>query len=229
MIVYIGFAQPDEWLSWAGTYARHAQRFELASPKGTLCLRVPFYHFTPALMRKLDPTHVILSGFARSFQDYEIASFKPVCDWVNEAAKLPILALCGSHQLMGFYFNGAMKNAAKLYDEPMRKRRAGEPITNPDYHPDFIMERGFYELELNCEDSLFHACARPPVVYESHYCEIKTLPPDFRLLASTEECKIQAMRHKSRPLTGLEFHPEDYSERFPDGRTILENFLQGRV
>jgi anthranilate/para-aminobenzoate synthase component II len=34
------------------------------------------------------------------------------------------------------------------------------------------------------------------------------------------------MRHGSRPLVGLQFHPEDYTDRFPDGRTILRNFLR---
>ena len=32
MIVYVGFAQRDEWTNWAGVYARHAARFEAASP-----------------------------------------------------------------------------------------------------------------------------------------------------------------------------------------------------
>ena len=88
------------------------------------------------------------------------------------------------------------------------------------------MEKGYYTLDLHGKDRLFEGCAAPPIVYESHYCEIKKLPPGFRLLASTKDVRIQAMRHESRPLIGLEFHPEDYSDRFPDGRIILENFFK---
>ncbi len=225
MLVYVGFAQPDEWVQWAHAYAHHARRFEQAAG-GRVCLTVPFQHFTPALLRRLQPDAIILSGFARSFQDYEVRDFYPVADCIEQAEEIPILALCGSHQLLGFLFNGALRSSPRLYDEPIRARRPGEPILNPDYHPEHYMERGFFELTLHEEDPLFEGCRRPPIVYESHYCEIKTLPEGFRLLASTPECRIQTMRHETRPLIGLQFHPEDYSERFPDGRRILENFLR---
>jgi GMP synthase (glutamine-hydrolysing) len=225
--VYIGFAQPDEWANWAGTYARHVRRFEDAS-EGTPCLVLPFGQATPEMMARLAPDAVVMSGFARSFQDYDPASFHPVCEWVS-AAEVPILALCGSHQLLGYLFNGDLQRCERLYDEPMRPLRPDEPVTNPDYHPDHFMERGFYLLELTGEgrsDPLFAGLGETPYLYESHYCEIKRLPPDFTLLASTPECRVQAMRHRSRPLYGVQFHPEDFSDRFPGGRLLLENFFR---
>ena len=74
MIIYIGFAQPDEWAGWTQNYARHAQRFEAASG-GRPCLVVPFYHVTPELMARLQPSAVVMSGFARSFHQYDVKSF----------------------------------------------------------------------------------------------------------------------------------------------------------
>ncbi|HLV81571.1 MAG TPA: hypothetical protein VKT32_14890 [Chthonomonadaceae bacterium] len=226
MIVYIGFAQPDEWPGWAGTYARHAQRFEEASG-GMPCLVVPFTHITTELMARLEPQAVVMSGFARSFEQYDVSSFFGVTDWLL-AIRTPILALCGSHQLLGFLYSSDLRQAAPLCDEPMRRLRPGEPVTNPDFHPDYFMERGFYPLELTeagKNDPLFAGLGPTPTVYESHYCEIKTLPPGFDLLASTPECRIQAMRHRDRLLYGLQFHPEDYSDRFPDGQSLLTNFF----
>jgi GMP synthase-like glutamine amidotransferase len=225
--VYIGFAQPDEWQHWAGTYARHAQRFEEASG-GVPCLVVPFYQVTAEWMQHLAPQAVVMSGFARSFEQYEVASFLGVGEWV-QATRTPTLALCGSHQLLGFLFNQDIRRVERLYDEPMRPLHPGEPIINPDYHPDYFMERGFYPLEIadtGLKDPLFEGFAPTALVWESHYCEIKTLPPAFQLLASTRECRIQAMRHINRPLYGLQFHPEDYNERFSDGRKLLENFFK---
>ena len=32
------------------------------------------------------------------------------------------------------------------------------------------------------------------------------------------------MKHKEKPLYGLQFHPERYEEPFFDGKKILENF-----
>jgi len=223
MIVYVGFAQPDEWEGWAGTYARHARRFESAA--GDPALVVPFGMATPALIGRLRPRALVLSGFARSFECYDARAFDPVIAAIEACPDVPTLAICGSHQLLGYHGNGELVGAERVYDKPMRRRRAGEPITNPDYHPEFIMERGFYELQLHSEDPLFAACGRPVTVLESHYCEIKELPPGYQLLASTPECRIQAMRHETRPIVSVQFHPEDYSDAFPDGRHILESFF----
>jgi GMP synthase (glutamine-hydrolysing) len=224
--VYIGFAQPDEWSGWAGTYARHIAKFEAAAG-GTPCLALPFWHATPAMMAELNPQAVVMSGFARSFEQYDVESFYPVADWI-EATHTPILALCGSHQLLGFLYNGELRTAAQLCDQPMRKLKPGEPVTNPDYHPDFYMERGFYPLEVTDagrNDPIFAGLPETPYICESHYCEIKTLPPGFELLASTVECRIQAIRHQDRPLYGFQYHPEDSNDRFGDGITMLRNFF----
>ncbi len=228
LCLYIGFAQPDEWRHWAGTYAGHAQKFETASHSG--CIVLPFTLFTPQLIDRIAPRAVILSGFARSFQDYDISSFSPVCEWLkSDQNRTPTLALCGSHQLLGFLFNGEMDGKERLYDQPMRRLEPNEPITNPDYHPEYFMEKGFYSLNLTDEgksDRLFAGFNTAPIVCESHYCEMKNLPQAFSLLASTVECRVQAIRHKHRPLYGFQFHPEDSTERFPDGITMLESFFQ---
>ena len=225
--LYIGFAQSDEWAGWAGTYARHAQRFEAASG-GTLCLVVPFTHITSALMARLAPQAVVLSGFARSFEQYQVSDFYEVADWIL-SSRIPTLALCGSHQFLGFLTERDLRHTERLCDAPMRPLRHEEPVTNPDYHPDYFMERGYYPLtltEAGKADSLFAGLGASPYLYESHYCEVKRLPMEFTLLASTPECSIQAMRHRDRPLYGVQFHPEDYSERFADGRRVLENFFR---
>src|SRR5437016_3306877 len=128
--VYIGFAQPDERQHWAGTYARHAQRFEAASG-GVPCLVLPFYHTTPELMSRLAPDAVLMSGFARSFEDYAVSDFYGVCDWVQET-RTPTLALCGSHQLLGFLYNHDIRREERLRDEPMRRLATGQPVPYPD-------------------------------------------------------------------------------------------------
>ncbi len=225
MIVYVGFAQRDEWSDWAATYARHAAHFEEAS--GRRCLTIPYDMAGTDLMARLQPDAAILSGFARSFEEYDPVDLEPVLQWIRTAETTPILAICGSHQLIGCLFNGETDGMQRLKDRPMRLRRPGEPIVNADCHPEHFMERGFYELDVMADDPLFAGCGKPPVVMESHYCEVKQLPPGFRLLASTPECRIQAMRHTHRPLIGVQFHPEDYTDRFPDGKLMLEAFFRG--
>jgi GMP synthase-like glutamine amidotransferase len=226
VIVYVGFAQPNEWEGMSAMYGRHARRFEEAS--GHPCIVVPFGAATPGLMRRIAPSAVVLSGFCRSFEEYDARAFDAVAEFVDSALDMPILAICGSHQLLGFQFNGTLRTSVRLHDEPMRLRHPGEPIVVPEYHAEYFMERGYYELTLHADDPLFTGCGRPPIVFESHYCEVKTLPPDFRLIASTPDCRIQAMRYETRPLVSVQFHPEEYTDAFPDGKAILENFFRVR-
>jgi GMP synthase-like glutamine amidotransferase len=181
------------------------------------------------LIEALAPSAVVMSGFASSFETYPPGAFMPVADWLLNGAPVPTLAVCGSHQLIGFIFGGGYREDTILRDEPMRPRRLGEPVTNPDYHPEYFMENGFYELRVLVPDPIFQHCGQPPMVRESHYCEVKHVPAGFNLLASTEECRIQALRHEDRPLMSVQFHPEDYTERFPDGKFILEAFFREAV
>ncbi|MDE2125902.1 MAG: gamma-glutamyl-gamma-aminobutyrate hydrolase family protein [Armatimonadetes bacterium] len=225
LILYIGFAQPDEWEGWAGTYARHARRFEEAS--GALAIVVPYHQIDTARIAQLRPHAVVMSGFARSFEAYTADELEGAVEWLS-APQLPTLALCGSHQLLGKVMLHGQLWRSKLQDEPMRRLRDGEPICNPDYHPEYYMERGVYRMELTEEgrtDPLFSGIAEPAFV-ESHYCELKRVPDGFDLLASTSDCRIQAMRRRGSVVYGLQFHPEDASARFPAGAQLLQNFFR---
>ena len=62
------------------------------------------------------------------------------------------------------------------------------------------------------------------IVWLSHNDEVTKLPEDFEILASSENCKVQAMKHKSKPLFGLQFHPEVEHTEF--GETIFKNFVK---
>jgi len=53
---------------------------------------------------------------------------------------------------------------------------------------------------------------------------VVSLPPDFQVLARSEVCEIEAMRHRKRPLYGVQWHPEVVHTEF--GMKLLENFLE---
>jgi GMP synthase (glutamine-hydrolysing) len=52
---------------------------------------------------------------------------------------------------------------------------------------------------------------------------VSTVSGDFVSLAETETCPVAAVRHRSRPVYGLQFHPE--VSHTPVGGRILHNFL----
>ncbi len=57
----------------------------------------------------------------------------------------------------------------------------------------------------------------------SHGDQVQQLGPEFIPLASTPTCPLAAMRHKTRPFYGVQFHPE--VTHTPHGTQIIENFL----
>jgi GMP synthase-like glutamine amidotransferase len=58
----------------------------------------------------------------------------------------------------------------------------------------------------------------------SHYDEVTELPVDrFAVIASTDDCAVQAFQVRGRPAWGVQFHPE-LDER--SGRRMLERNLE---
>ncbi|MCE5325258.1 MAG: glutamine-hydrolyzing GMP synthase [Planctomycetaceae bacterium] len=60
-------------------------------------------------------------------------------------------------------------------------------------------------------------------VWMSHGDQVRELNDDFVSLAATPTCPIAAVRHKTRPFYGVQFHPE--VTHTPHGREIFVNFL----
>jgi len=122
------------------------------------------------------------------------------CAEYLEKADFPVLGICAGHQFMARYFGGEVK-----------------PAVTPEF--------GKIELMLVKEgDLLFKGVPQKSIVWESHNDEVTLLPDDFELLAESETCKIQAIRHKKKPFYGLQFHPE--VEHTEYGAQIFKNFVK---
>ena len=86
-------------------------------------------------------------------------------------------------------------------------------------------ERGFLEIEADGE-GLFAGLPPRVNVWHSHCDEVKELPPGFQRTAFNDTCAIQAMQHTSKPLFGVQFHPELFDSEHPQGHSIIDNFLR---
>lgn len=160
-------------------------------------------------VEQLAPSHIILSGQSHPWESYTPESLAGVFDVIRHARQ-PLLGICGGHQQIALAYGARVA---------VMKRLA--PGTG---YEGCLRERGFFDIEHEGE-GLFATLPRTISVWHSHYDEVKELPENFRRTATNETCSIQAMQHNTRPLFSVQFHPELFDEEHPQGRRIMENFL----
>jgi len=61
--------------------------------------------------------------------------------------------------------------------------------------------------------------------YHSLVVERRTLPDALRVDAETQDGVVMAVSHRTRPIYGIQFHPESYGTS--GGDQIVINFLRG--
>lgn len=116
-----------------------------------------------------------------------------------DKADFPILGICAGMQFMATHFGGT---------------------TGPAVRAEFGRTRLFVDEE----DDLFRGIPREFDVWESHNDEVKNVPEGFQVLAHSDTCLVEAMRHQKRPLYALQFHPEVENTDF--GVDVFKNFLK---
>ena len=164
---------------------------------------------TRARVDELGPSHIILSGQSHPWTMYPPESLAGVFD-VIRGAEQPVLGVCGGHQQI------ALCHGATV--DLIRRIAPGEGYEGA------FRERGFVDVDVR-GDGPFAGLPDRIAVWASHCDEVKELPPGFELVASNPTSRIQAMRHESRPLFGVQFHPERFDDAHPHGRRVLEGFL----
>lgn len=162
------------------------------------------------ILEKINPDYIYLTGRVTYDWDLEeiLADYKNEIEMIK-ATNIPILGVCAGHQLIAIAYGASFGKMVEV--------EAGE---------EDIRETDFTEIEIKKYDKIFEGFENKFTAYELHRDEVKSVPEEFDLLASTEMCKIQAMKHKKRNLYSVQFHPEKYNDENKDGKIILENFLK---
>ena len=114
---------------------------------------------------------------------------------------IPILGVCLGHQGIGQAYGGKVIRAPH------------------------VMHGKISHVTHDGKDPLFNSVPNPfeATRYHSLIVERGTLPDCLDVTAETEDGIIMAMRHKTHPVWGVQFHPESILTK--DGKTILQNFL----
>jgi len=145
-------------------------------------------------LKKLNPKGIILSGGPSSV--YEPNA--PRCDPRLFDLGVPVMGICYGMQLAAQILGGEVK-AAKA------------------------REYGRAHLHIVSEDPFVHGLPEETTVWMSHGDQVNSLGDDFLAIATTPTCPIAAVRHKTKPFFGVQFHPE--VTHTPRGDVIFHNFL----
>ncbi|HMK37184.1 MAG TPA: gamma-glutamyl-gamma-aminobutyrate hydrolase family protein [Desulfomonilaceae bacterium] len=129
-----------------------------------------------------------------------------------EEMNIPMLGICGGHQALALAFGGKVGPIRAMEDDcmPYARDRQG----------------GVIPLTLTAQDPIFSGVGDRLRILESHYDEVKVLPPGFVLLASDKISRNQIMRHPTKPVYGIQGHPEYFYGHRPDGGILIKNFLK---
>ncbi|MGH6954130.1 MAG: anthranilate synthase component II [Alphaproteobacteria bacterium] len=116
------------------------------------------------------------------------------------AERLPILGVCLGHQVIGQAFGGRVVRA------PLPMHGKLSDIRHVD--------RGVF----SGIPSPFRATR-----YHSLVVERASLPPALEITAETDDGVVMGLAHRSRPIHGVQFHPESIASAH--GHALLRNFL----
>jgi GMP synthase-like glutamine amidotransferase len=171
---------------------------------------------TPELMREKNVAALALSGSTSDWVQYDFSTFETLKQIIT-GGSVPVIGLCGGHQLLAYLYGGQCG--------PLRKLKPGEPDP-ANFAPGWFKEVGYSPVSIIKDDPIFEGLGPAPVFFQSHYWQISHMPPDFENLASTAECPVQVVRHKHQPIYSTQFHPEVNSAEHRDGRQLIANFFR---
>jgi len=194
-----------------------------------------------AAAKRFQPDAIVMSGTFADFDYYNSKQLNDFHGFIKET-RIPVLAICGAHQLVAVSFGAALKTLDDLELSERRNDRLVEyqyrfvkivDPTDPIFagHDDHGSRR--WQEYTNKDDILR--------VWQNHGVQVEGVPAGFKLLASSYLCRNQMMvkRNEGQLIYSVQFHLEKSFEDWSknptrwehvnesrDGRVLFENFLK---
>lgn len=143
-----------------------------------------------------NPSHIILSPGPGYPKDAGIC-----IDLIKNDGGIPILGVCLGHQAIGEAFGGRIIHAPRIMHGKS----------------DFVT--------VNTDCPIFTGLSETTEVgrYHSLVIDNDSLPECLEVTAKSDDGCIMGVKHKERPVYGIQFHPE--SVLTPNGMKMIDNFL----
>lgn len=190
---------------------------------------------------QFNPDAIVMSGTLTDFDYYNPAHLEKFANFIK-TTKIPILAICGAHQLVGVSFGARLRTLDNLEPSEKRTDRVVEyqyrfikilDDTDPIFDGITNAESGIWQ-QYTTEDDILR-------VWQNHGLQVEGVPEGFKLLATAYLCKNQMMvkRSAGQMIYAVQFHLEKSFEDWStnptrwqhvnesrDGRILFENFLK---
>ncbi|REJ79042.1 MAG: hypothetical protein DWQ47_06265 [Acidobacteria bacterium] len=190
--------------------------------------------------KTFEPDAIVLSGTLSDFDLYDQEFIREFNEFIT-GTKIPVLGICGGHQLVGQAFGGILKTLDGF--EPHEKRT--NRVVEFQYR---------YVKIIDLDDPIFAGMDDPNSgvwqdytleghllrVWQNHGLEVVNIPEGFRHLAKAYLCENQMMvkRTDGQLIYTVQFHLEksfedwsknptrwEHPNESRDGRILFENFL----
>ena len=190
-----------------------------------------------AAAAEFQPDAIVLSGTLRDFDYYQDSILDTFSRFIR-ATKIPVLAICGGHQLVGLSFGARVVTLGNMEQHEQRVGRPQEyqyryvRITEP--------EDPIFQNIAVCETPEDAKGSHILHVWQNHGLQLDRVPEGFTLLATSYLCRNQMMvkRSDGQLIYTVQFHLEKSFEDWNksrtrwehhndsrDGRILFENFL----
>ena len=156
------------------------------------------------IIREFKPKGLILSGGPASVYDDK----PPHCSHDILDLGVPLLGICYGMQWITHELGGKVA--------PASRREYGKAGL-------FIDDPGDLLKDIGVPSGTTQDSQHMTTVWMSHGDRLERMPEGFRVIAHSKNSPIAVMKHETRPLYALQFHPEVIHTH--EGTGILKNFL----
>ncbi len=195
--------------------------------------------------KSFEPDAIVMSGTLSDFDYYNPAHLEKFASFIKKT-KIPVLGICGAHQLIGMSFGAKLSTLDNLEPSAKRQNRTVEyqyrfvkitdendPIFAGVAADDESKESRVWQ-DYTLEDDILR-------VWQNHGLQVDGFPKGFKKLATAYLCKNQMMvkRSEGQLIYTVQFHLEKSFEDWSknptrwehlnesrDGRILFENFLK---